>query len=450
MLKRAIHLVGIDQAVFFSLLNKIAAISFGMVTLALVISRFSPDQQGYYYTFTSLLVLQAFLELGMGVVLVQFVSHEWAKLRLTESGCIVGDDIALRRTASMVGVGLQWYLAASTVFFVAVGPLGIFLLDRHEHAANVSTAWWVLCAAVSISILQIPLRSFLEGSNQIPLVQKLATVVLASSSVAGWIAISSDLGLYALSITAGTNAVLGLALFGRACTPFLRLASRKSPISAFSWRKEFWPQQWRTAISWMCGFFMFQSFVPVLFYNEGAIVAGRMGASLQIYNAINSIASSWIYARGPRLGMLGAMGKVSELRSIVRAALIRSSAVASIAAVLALASLALMTHFNYKADRFIGVYSMAALLATAVVLQRSNVETLAVRFQKVEPFVPVSVLTAIIVFISNVAMSKFYGVFAVCVSFGLIVGSVLTPWVHRLYVDIVDASGLATRANDAS
>jgi hypothetical protein len=433
MLKRVVHFAGIDKAIFFSLLNKATVIVFAIVTLGLVVTYLSPTRQGYYYTFTSLLTLQTLLELGMGTVLVQFVSHEYSRMRLNESGLLEGDKAALGRTAALFSVALRWYGGASVAFLIVVGAVGSYLLTRHGTPPGVLTPWWLLCAAVSISILQVPLRSFLEGSDQIARVQKVATAIACCASVAGWIALLAGLELYSLAISTLTTAGLGLALFGRACLPFLRLRAQAVDGTAFSWRREFWPQQWRIAVSWASGYFMFQSFVPILFYFAGPVAAGRMGASMQVYTAVNSFASAWIYAKGPRLGMLGAAGRIAELRSIVRGALIRSTLVAAVGAVLVLVGFLAMKHLEFKSDRFVGVSAMLLLLLTVIVMQRSNIETLAVRFQKIEPFMTNSTTSAGLVFGSNVAMSRYFGELGVCFGFAFIMFAITVPWCHRIY-----------------
>src|SRR6266850_5266887 len=94
----------IDRAVFFGLLSRIWGLAAGGVTAILIATYFSPELQGYFYTFTTILALQVFAELGLGTVAVQFASHEWSKLSLDKSGHIVGDKDALSRLISIARV----------------------------------------------------------------------------------------------------------------------------------------------------------------------------------------------------------------------------------------------------------------------------------------------------------------------------------------------------------
>ncbi len=64
MLRTAARL-GIDRAVFYGILTRAWQFLAAPVTLLLIASRFSPEQQGFYYTMGSLLALQVFFELGL-------------------------------------------------------------------------------------------------------------------------------------------------------------------------------------------------------------------------------------------------------------------------------------------------------------------------------------------------------------------------------------------------
>lgn len=65
-----------DRAVFYGFLTRIWGIAAAPVTALLIAGKFTPQIQGYYYTFTNLLSLQIFVELGLGTVIIQFASHE--------------------------------------------------------------------------------------------------------------------------------------------------------------------------------------------------------------------------------------------------------------------------------------------------------------------------------------------------------------------------------------
>src|SRR5580692_6097766 len=101
VLKRYFDLAGIDRAVLYGALIPVFGLISSPVTMVLIAGRFTPVVQGYYYTFGHVLLLQVFVELGLGQVVIQFASHEWSQLRLADGGRIEGTPRALSRLVSL-------------------------------------------------------------------------------------------------------------------------------------------------------------------------------------------------------------------------------------------------------------------------------------------------------------------------------------------------------------
>ena len=81
-----LNYMGVDRPVAYTLVSRGWGLLSGLVTLLLVVRYLTPDEQGYYYTFASLLAMQILFELGMSVVVMQF------------SCCQQGTDILLEIT----------------------------------------------------------------------------------------------------------------------------------------------------------------------------------------------------------------------------------------------------------------------------------------------------------------------------------------------------------------
>src|SRR5215469_146342 len=88
------RVLGVDRAVGFTVLARAWASSAGLVTVALIARFLSPAEQGYYYTFGSLVALQIVFELGFSFVILQLASHERARLSFSRDYDITGDSIA--------------------------------------------------------------------------------------------------------------------------------------------------------------------------------------------------------------------------------------------------------------------------------------------------------------------------------------------------------------------
>jgi len=96
-----LNLTHTDRVVTLGVITKVWEMLAGPVTLVIIARCFTPAVQGYYYTFASILALQVFAELGLGQVIVQFASHEWAHLHLDAAGRIEGDEQAKARLLNL-------------------------------------------------------------------------------------------------------------------------------------------------------------------------------------------------------------------------------------------------------------------------------------------------------------------------------------------------------------
>ena len=77
------HVLGLDRAIGFTVLARFWASSAGLVTVALIARFLTPAEQGYYFTFGSLVAMQMVFELGFSFVILQLASHERAQLSIS-------------------------------------------------------------------------------------------------------------------------------------------------------------------------------------------------------------------------------------------------------------------------------------------------------------------------------------------------------------------------------
>src|SRR6202166_3673927 len=126
--------LGLDRAVGFTILARFWSSAAGLVTLTLIARFLSPTEQGYYYTFGSLVALQIIFELGFSFVILQLASHERAQLSISSDYEISGDAIAHARLASVIQKSVRWYSAAALLMAATVLPVGFYFFSTHQHA----------------------------------------------------------------------------------------------------------------------------------------------------------------------------------------------------------------------------------------------------------------------------------------------------------------------------
>ena len=177
MLNRLRLWAGVDRPVFFAGLGQAWSLFSGPITILLVTRFFTAKTQGYYYTFGSVVAFGVFLELGFSQCIVQFASHEFARLRFRSGGAIEGDPLVRSRLISLGRLSLKWYGVIAILAFIGLGLGGHwFFWAKHDPTVAWVWPWWSLCLVTGLSLLLLPVAALLEGCNQMAFVYGLRTL----------------------------------------------------------------------------------------------------------------------------------------------------------------------------------------------------------------------------------------------------------------------------------
>jgi hypothetical protein len=281
---------GLERAVVLGITARLWSLIAGTITALLIATKFDPVLQGYHLTFTSLLSLQAFVELGLTQVIVQFASHEWSRFRIGEDGEVSGEPEALARLVSVARFALNWFGAAALVLAIGLATAGALFFESagHDGIAWLSP-WLLLCVAQAMLLALVPFWSVMEGCNQVDEVYRYRLGHTVVTVLSLWAAIAGGLKLWAAAASSLAAVLWSIAYLLRRCRPFLHLFAKHAAPGALHWRREIWPLQWRYALSWFGGYLAFSAFTPVIFRLEGAVVAGRMGMTLSLAAALHAV-----------------------------------------------------------------------------------------------------------------------------------------------------------------
>lgn len=406
-----------------------------LVTTGIVITVLPPQAQGYWYTMLSLLVFQIVAEFGFNSVLIQFISHEWARLRI-EDGRVTGDLVAQGRLASILRFAGAWIALVVVTAILVVGTAGFFILRSQDTTSSVEWRgpWIALVGAFPLSMVGTVLRSLSEGRLRVDLSQKAALWASVGSNIAAWAALAGGAGLYALAIMQGLQGVLTVLLLVRQNWGVLLLARNKPGSHRVSWHGEIWRQQWRIGLSWLCGLAVYQSMTPILFALQGPVVAGQFGLLMQVYMFAGALAQAWLTEAQPRMGGLWAHHDIGALRSLVRTVTRRSLATAALAVIVAIGGvLALKLGWPRLGGRFPGMAEVALLLAVCVAVQPMAAETSAVRFSKREPFLVAAAVTSVCTLLVLIFAAQVSTLWMV-VGYAVTAGGILSLWCHHIYL----------------
>ncbi|MBQ9232115.1 MAG: hypothetical protein IJ190_13205, partial [Prevotella sp.] len=112
--------LGVDKAVFFTLLGRGLQIATALFTVVFIARYLSADEQGYYYTFGSIVAIQVFFELGLTHIITQFVAHEASHLQIVDNVRLEGDERYKSRLSSLLRFCAKWYLVFSAILLVVL------------------------------------------------------------------------------------------------------------------------------------------------------------------------------------------------------------------------------------------------------------------------------------------------------------------------------------------
>jgi len=413
LLRRTLRLVGIDRAIGYTVLARGWAASAGLVTVALIARTLSPAEQGYYYTFGSLVALQIVFELGFSVVILQLATHEVAHLTIGPDGYISGADAPHSRLASILRKSLKWYTTAAVLMACLLIPTGWHFFSV-APASGASVAWrlpWIAVVLASSLTFQIdPVFSFLEGCGFVARVARTRLAQSITGSLLAWGALLLHHGLLAPACLIAGQAIAGIIWIASHRKMLLRLVRHPVGQHQIDWWQEVWPFQWRIAISYACGFFIFQLFNPILFRYWGPAAAGRMGMSLNISNAIASVAIAWINTKAAPFGAMIARREYAALDRLFFRSAAQTVALCSIGSLVVWTGAMLLAHRHMPfAQRLLPPLPFAFLLLSMNINQAVASMALYLRAHKQEKFLLNSVLGAIVLTLTTYFLGRPFG-----------------------------------------
>lgn len=315
--ERFVSDLGIDKAIFYTVIGIIWSSMAGIISMYFIVNYLTLEQQGYWYTFISLGALATFAELGFTTIITQFISHEYAHLK-EKDGRICGDPQRVDRAISLVKFSLKFYLIITAVAFIILSILGILFLINSTSNYLLLLSWVAYSLTGALLLMVSLIASILKGFNRVDKAQMIITIAGFASYIATWTALVAGFTLWALAIGGISNIILSLWIFFSSSKPLWNQIYRTKIKGSYNWFKETLPLQWRYAISWSSGYFIFQFIVPVTMFYAGADAAGKLGLSLVIARSVQNMANSWGMTKVPQFNMYVAQKKRSNIDNLLK------------------------------------------------------------------------------------------------------------------------------------
>lgn len=437
MLRRIKESFGLNIHVLTTLAFRGWSICAGGVTLFLLPMMLNATEQGYYYTFASVLALQIFFELGLNQIVMQFVSHEVAHLTHGAGGLLEGGSDYLDRLSSLVRVIRKWYLLAGLLFFLIAGCAGLIFFDARGTLPRSEWIgiWIVLTLSTSVNLYISPSLAVMEGCGHVGQVAKMRLQQSVIGYAALWLGLTNHVGLWS-AVAVPVASAIYTTFWLRNRGKVIEGLRDRSPDGEqkLDWRREIFPLQWRMAISWISGYFIFNLFTPMVFARWGPAQAGKIGLALAMFSAVSTIGMSWVNATAPKFAMHVSRGERRDLNILFLSVLKRSTAVT-----IFLCAGLVMTGWVFLAAGFpfmsrVASIDILACLASVTAVN-SVVFSLAayMRAHKEEPMLMVSVVTALLT-IGALYVGSQVSLLIMMLCYLAVTALVTLPWTSRLFL----------------
>jgi O-antigen/teichoic acid export membrane protein len=436
--RKAAAKIGIDKAIAYTVLGRVIQAGGGVATLFFIARFLTKAQQGYLYTFSSLLAIQVFFELGLNTIIVQFVAHEKAHLEWKDGGVLEGERYNLSRLSSLLHFFSKWFLIISGCVFVVLSIIGFIFFSKYnnnQHNYNWIIPWLILVLGTSSSLMISPYLAFLEGLGKVKEIAKARMAQQITGTLASIALLVSNFGLYVTGVT---------DLLTITCLLYFLLNSKYLKMFKGLWRekgewkidylKEVFPFQWKIALSWISGYFIFQLFNPVTFATQGAVAAGQMGMTLSALGGVAAIAMSWNNTKIPLFSNLISRKEYKELDRIFFKTTLQSLLIIGLGLVTLIGLVYFLQSNNYPlGKRFLPLMPIIYLSITTFINQFVFSAAVYLRCHKAEPLLVYSVVIAVIYGSAMLLFSNLYGVTGLSLSNCLVTVLFSMPWVAYIF-----------------
>jgi hypothetical protein len=186
--------------------------------------------------------------------------------------------------------------------------------------------------------------------------------------------------------------------------------------------------QWRIALTWLSGYFVFSLFTPVLFFFRGSAVAGQAGMTWSLVNALSAIAFLFVSTKVPRFGMLIARRAYGGLDRLFLRSTLSALLVASLGAVVFGGGVYGLYAIDHPLARRILPFAPTAMLLAAMVLNQIEFAMAAyLRAHKREPYLVILMARAVVATATTLLLGRRFGATGVTAGFLAVNSATLIP-----------------------
>ncbi len=262
----------------------------GPLTIVLVARYFSSEEMSFYYSFFNVIAIQQILEMGIGFVIKQYMAHDYK----TDANCNWLPE-SKENIKSYLNFSCLWFFIISVLVLLGIGIFGEWFFSSYNGSIEWQHPWWAVTVVTGFSTIFTPLQFLVEGcQKQLCLYRaRVVSALISAMTLCG--SIYFGMGLFSIAISVlFSNFALYAAMLYPMRELFFQLKEIKPRKSKRATLIDIWPMLSKISVTWVMGYFFWNSFNLIAFKTLPLELAGRFGFTLSLGRAGLSIAESLI------------------------------------------------------------------------------------------------------------------------------------------------------------
>ena len=111
-------------------INQLYRLVSGPLMLLFIPLYLTQEEQGYWYTFSSVAALAVFADLGFSHIILQFSAYEFAFLKFNNNAIACGDEIHLRKLADFFRFSVKYMFRMIGIVFPIIIFGGFYFINQ--------------------------------------------------------------------------------------------------------------------------------------------------------------------------------------------------------------------------------------------------------------------------------------------------------------------------------
>jgi O-antigen/teichoic acid export membrane protein len=420
----------IDRDVFWLLINKTWLAIKGPISIYFILRYLTADDQGLWYTFLSLGALSTFAELGFTSIITQFISHEFAFLA-EKKGLLTGSQTKLDKIISLIRFSIKFYSAIIPIAILILILVGYYYFD--ENWKKIYFTWTIFSIVGGITLFSSLFQAIYQGLDKVKETQ--INILLGSiiMSLFNWILLYLNCSIWALVLGNALGlVVMSFLLYFTAPQLWKQIFIHKLS-SKHKWGSKIIDLQWKYALSWASGVFIFSLYVPIINKLDGAVLAGKFGITYTVLSAIQGVAFSWLTAKIPKLNVFVALNNSKMAHETFTKSKLIGFLILIILSVLFCLSIFLLQDLMIFKNRFLSLSQTILLVIYFIESYIIGSGAILIRAYKQEPYYNFSIATAIFIFVNTILCVSFFSLTIALLVQVIVTAIFFIPWSNNIY-----------------